>query len=132
VAGYSGTPLLQKLGIKDPSTLLLCAAPAGVFAEVPAGVQVKSQARGKVDVAVAFFTQRRQLENRIESLEKAIFPNGGLWIAWPKKASGMTTDITDDVVRAVALPRGLVDNKVCAIDDTWTGLRLVWRVQRRE
>ncbi len=122
---------MQKLGVKDPSTLLLYAASPGVFPDLPSGVQVKSQARGKVDVAVAFFTERRQLERRIETLEKVIFPNGGLWIAWPKKASGFTTDITDDVVRAVALPRGLVDNKVCAIDDTWTGLRLVWRVERR-
>jgi hypothetical protein len=92
---------------------------------------VKTQLRGKADVVVAFFTGRKELEGRVDALGQVVFPNGGLWIAWPKKSSGVTTDITDHVVREVALPRGLVDNKVCAIDETWSGLRLVWRVERR-
>ncbi|HWE68146.1 MAG TPA: DUF3052 domain-containing protein, partial [Acidimicrobiales bacterium] len=92
---------------------------------------VKRQARGHADVVVAFFTRRAQLEQRVAALGQLVFPAGGLWIAWPKRSSGQSTDLTDHVVRAVALPLGLVDNKVCAIDATWTGLRLVWRTERR-
>ena len=80
---------------------------------------------------MAFFTQRRELERRLDALGTMIFPAGGLWIAWPKRTSGVVTDITDNVVRELALPRGLVDNKVCAIDETWSGLRVVWRRERR-
>jgi hypothetical protein len=83
------------------------------------------------DVVVAFFTERRRLEARLPALERTIFPDGGLWIAWPKKASGVPTDLTEDVLREVCLPRGIVDNKVCAIDETWSGLRFVWRKERR-
>jgi hypothetical protein len=92
---------------------------------------VKKQARGHADVVVEFVTTRSKLEQRLGMLEKLIFPSGGLWVAWPKRGSGVETDITDHVVREMALPRGLVDNKVCAIDDTWTGLRLVWRREHR-
>ncbi len=80
---------------------------------------------------VAFFTERSDLARRISACGKAIFPNGGLWVAWPKRASGVATDITEDVVREVVLPLGLVDNKVCAIDDVWSGLRVVWRKELR-
>ena len=131
MAGYSGTPLAKKLGIKDGSTLLLQGAPAGVLTDLPPSVTVKTQPRGKADVVVAFFTERKDLEGRVDALGKVIFPNGGLWVAWPKKSSGVTTDITDHVVRGATLPLGLVDNKVCAINETWSGLRLVWRVERR-
>ncbi len=130
VAGYSQTPLASKLGIKDGTTLALLNAPPGLI-QHPAGGIVKLQARGHADVVVAFFTERAELERRIRVLEKMIFPNGGLWIAWPKRVSGVETDIVDDVVREVALPRGLVDTKVCAIDETWTGLRVVWRREWR-
>lgn len=82
-------------------------------------------------MVLAFFTSTEALERRIEVLGRMIFPSGGLWIAWPKKTSGLATDVNQDVVRRVALPRGLVDNKVCAIDDTWSGLRLVWRLEKR-
>jgi hypothetical protein len=82
-------------------------------------------------VVVAFFTRRADYERRVEALGRVIFPAGGLWIAWPKRASGLATDMSDEVVRQVALPRGLVDNKVCAIDATWSGLRVVWRLERR-
>ncbi len=81
---------------------------------------------------IVFFTRRRaELERRLETLGRAIHPAGGLWIAWPKRASGVATDISEDIVRDVALPLGLVDNKVCAIDATWSGLRIVWRLERR-
>jgi hypothetical protein len=134
VAGYSGTPIAVKLGIKEGSTLALLDAPSdapsGVITSLitglPAGVVVRRQARGSADVVVEFVTNRAKLEKRIGMLEKMIYPAGSLWIAWPKRASGIETDVTDHVVRELALPRGLVDNKVCAIDETWTGLRLVW------
>ena len=131
MAGYSGTPLPKKLGISEGSTLALVAAPAGVIDGLPPGVTVKRQARGSADVVVAFFTQRREFERRIDALARMIFPSGGLWIAWPKRSSGVETTMGEDVVREVALPLGLVDNKVCAIDETWSGLRVVWRRERR-
>jgi len=131
VAGYSGTPLPKKLGITGGSTLALVGAPAGVIDGLPPGVTVKRQARGPADVVVAFFTRRREFERRIDALARMIFPSGGLWIAWPKRSSGVETTMGEDVVREVALPLGLVDNKVCAIDETWSGLRVVWRRERR-
>jgi hypothetical protein len=131
VAGYSGTPLPKKLGIGEGSSVALIGAPPGVMEDLPAGVRVKRQARGKADVVVAFFVERAELARRIGSLSTMIFPAGGLWVAWPKRASGLDTTMNENVVRELALPLGLVDNKVCAIDDTWSGLRVVWRVERR-
>jgi hypothetical protein len=133
-AGYSGTPLPKKLGVAEGDRLMLLGAPDGfddTLGELPGGVDVVRTARGRADVIVAFFDRRREFESRIERLERAIFPDGGLWIAWPKRSSGVSTDMGEDVVRDVALPRGLVDNKVCAIDETWSGLRVVWRRERR-
>jgi hypothetical protein len=126
MAGYSGTPLAQKLGIAPDSRVVVLGAPKGFLPEVEARRRL-----GPADVVVAFFTRRRDLERRLPALERAIFPAGGLWVAWPKRASGVATDLTEDALREVALPRGLVDNKVCAIDGTWSGLRLVWRKERR-
>ena len=133
MAGYSGTPLPKKLGIVEGSTLALVNAPAGVsiLDGLPADVTVKRQARGKADVVVAFFTERRDFERRVETLGRMIFPSGGLWVAWPKRSSCRETTMHEHVVREVALPLGLVDNKVCAIDETWSGLRVVWRRERR-
>jgi hypothetical protein len=131
VAGESRTALATKLGVKPATVLALVHAPPGIVVDLPAGVRVRNQARGHVDVAVAFFTRRSELERQIDTLGPMVFPAGGLWIAWPKKSSGTPTDITDHAVRHLALPRGMVDNKVCAIDQTWTGLRLVWRRERR-
>jgi hypothetical protein len=126
-SGYSGTPLPKKLGIADGSTVVLVNAPPGVLDDLPSGVTVKKQARGRADVVVAFFTERRDVERRLESLGRMVFPSGGLWVAWPKRSSGRATTVDEHVVREVALPMGLVDNKVCAIDETWSGLRVVWR-----
>jgi hypothetical protein len=134
MAGYSGTPLPKKLGIKDGHTVATLSAPNGFDATLqplPPGAHVVHDLRGHRDVVVAFFTARNALEAKLAQMTKAIFPDGGLWIAWPKKASKVPTDITEDVVRAVALPTGLVDNKVCAVDDVWSGLRLVVRVENR-
>jgi hypothetical protein len=133
-AGYSGTPLIRKLGIKDEQRIAFLDAPADfskTLGELPGSVELRAGARGKLDVIVFFVIRRRQLERRIETLGRSIHPNGGLWVAWPKRASGVATDMTEDVVREIALPLGLVDNKVCAIDETWSGLRVVWRKERR-
>ena len=130
-AGYSGTPLAQKLGIKVGSTVALLGEPSGTISPLPDRVTVKRQARGRADVVVAGFTDRRALELRLTALSKMIFPDGGLWVAWPKRSSGMATTVNEDVVRELGLPMGLVDNKVCAIDEVWSALRLVWRADRR-
>ncbi|MEO8692841.1 MAG: DUF3052 domain-containing protein [Acidimicrobiales bacterium] len=135
MAGYSGTPLPKKLGIKDGHTVATLNEPDGFgtsLGALPVDASVVHDLRGHRDVVVAFFTERIAFEKRLAAMTKAIFPDGGLWIAWPKKASKVPTDITEDVVRAVALPTGLVDNKVCAIDDVWSGLRLVVRVENRK
>lgn len=136
MAGYSGTPLPQKLGIKPGSRLAFAGAPAGFAATLgplPAAVKAVSfpRARGPFDVILAFFTEEAAFEAKLPRLEQALAQAGGLWIAWPKRASGVETDMTEDVVRKHALPRGLVDNKVCAIDGVWSGLRLVIRVENR-
>jgi hypothetical protein len=131
MAGYSGTPLPKKLGITEGSMIALIGAPKGVIDGLPPGVRVKRQARGSADVIVAFFTRRRDFESRVAGLAQMIFPSGGLWVAWPKRTSGIQTDMHEGIVREVALPLGLVDNKVCAINATWSGLRVVWRRERR-
>jgi hypothetical protein len=131
-AGYSGTPLPRKLGIKPGHRIALLGAPDGFeLPELPDGVQVKRRATGKADVIVTFHTRRAELERRLPALRALMEPDAGLWIAWPKRASKIETDITEDVLREIALPTGLVDNKVCAIDATWSGLRLVIRLEHR-
>jgi len=128
MAGYSGTPLPKKLGIKDGTRLALLAPPKGFkLAPLPAGVEIRTQARGKLDVILFFATRRRELERRFPVMARALLPSGGLWVAWPKKKSGVATDLTFDPVQEVGLDAGLVDNKVCAIDDTWSALRFVVR-----
>ena len=134
MAGYSGTPLPKKLGIKEGHRLALLNAPAelpAALGELPDGVSVRTTARGRLDVIVCFVTARAQLERRFGVLKRALEPDGGLWISWPKRASGVPTDMTEDVAREIALANGLVDNKVCAIDETWSGLRLVYRLRDR-
>ena len=133
-AGYSGTPLVRKLGIKPGSRLGLIGAPDGfdrTLGELPGGVSVLRRARGGLDVIVAFHVRRADLERRLPVLRAALEPAGGLWLAWPKRASGVTTDLNDNVVRELGLAAGLVDNKVCAIDEVWSGLRLVYRLRDR-
>jgi hypothetical protein len=131
VAGYSGTPLAAKLGIKSGSTLLLLNAPDGLELFLPDGVTTDETLNQRPDVVVAFFTQLSELEHDIDSLASTIFPTGSLWVAWPKKASRVETDLSDNHVRDCALNRGLVDNKVCAVNETWSALRVVWRKELR-
>ena len=133
-AGYSGTPLVRKLGIKPGARLGLIGAPEGfdeTLGELPIGVAVRRRLRGPLDVIVAFYSSRAQLERRLVALKGALDYAGGLWIAWPKRASGVATDLNDNVVRELGLATGLVDNKVCAIDEVWSGLRLVYRLRDR-
>jgi hypothetical protein len=133
-AGYSGTPLPRKLGIKPRARLALIGSPEGfdqTLGELPTDVTVVRRASGSFDVLVAFFVRRAALERRLPALRDALLPNGGLWIAWPKRASGVATDLSENLVRELGLASGLVDNKVCAIDEVWSGLRLVYRVRDR-
>jgi len=125
----SGRPLAQKLGIKEGTTIALLDPPEGVeatLAPLPEGVVLRHDNRGAREVTIWFATSRRELDKRFTAVAKAV-GEGTLWMAWPKRSSGVETDITEDVVREVALPAGLVDTKVCAIDATWSGLRLTKR-----
>jgi hypothetical protein len=131
VADYSGTPLRTKLGIGDGATVALIDAPGDLLSDLPASVVVKRRASGRAQVVVAFFTSSTKLDRRIDHLGSMIFPSGALWVAWPKRSSGQASDLTDNIVREVSLRCGLVDNKVCSIDPTWSALRLVWRRQLR-
>jgi hypothetical protein len=136
MAGYSQTKLPQKLGIKPGHRVALLHAPEGfprTLGTLPDGVAVQASLAGKapLDVVVAFVTSRKALERQLPSVRRRMAPAAGFWVAWPKKASGVATDMTEGVVREVALPTGLVDNKVCAIDETWSGLRLVIRLEHR-
>jgi hypothetical protein len=135
VAGYSGTPLPQKLGISEGARVALVRPPDG-FADsleplLPNGVRVRSRLSGALDVVVFFVTRRSELERRFAAMAKALEPAGGLWIAWPKKTAGVATDLSENVVREIGLAAGLVDNKVCAVDDVWSGLRFVYRMADR-
>jgi hypothetical protein len=133
-AGYSGTPLVRKLGIKAEARVGLIGAPDGfdeVLGELPPGVTVRPRLQGSLDVIVAFFTRASDLDRRLPALKAALDETGGLWLAWPKRASGVPTDLTEGPVRELGLAAGLVDNKVCAIDATWSGLRFVYRLVDR-
>jgi hypothetical protein len=133
-AGYSGTPLVRKLGIKPGARLGLIGAPDGFDAtlgELPGGVEIRRRVRRPLDVIVAFTNRRAALARRFPALRDSLDPAGGLWIAWPKRSSGVETDLDENVVRELGLAAGLVDNKVCAIDGTWSGLRFVYRLRDR-
>ena len=133
-AGYSATSLATKLGIKPGSRVTLNGAPPEfehTLGELPAGVSVSRRLRKSSDVIVAFRVRRHQLERRLPALREALADDGGLWLAWPKRASGVDTDLDERVVREAGLALGLVDNKVCAIDQTWSGLRFVYRLVDR-
>lgn len=146
VAGYSGRPLPQKLGLKPGRRLLLVAAPANFTAVLdpwPEGLVLSELAEGAAlaggadadpaifDHILAFYTSHGQLATELPLLKARLAFDGGLWISWPKRTSGWPSDLTEDGVRALALAGGLVDNKVCAIDAVWSGLRLVYRLVDR-
>jgi hypothetical protein len=134
-SGYSGTPLPKKLGIKERHRIALLNAPDGfasTLTPMPDGVDVETALGSEsLDVLLFFAKTRRDLQARFSILAKNLAPNGGLWIGWPKRSSGVETDLTENVIRAIGLNAGLVDNKVCAIDETWSGLRFVYRLVDR-
>ena len=132
-AGYSGTPLVRKIGVKPGHRVALIGAPVGwVIAGLPEGVKVARRTPGRgVDIVVAFFRDVASLRNAVPTLSRKIVPDGALWVAWPRRAGGHSSDITDNEVRGAALPLGLVDVKVAALDDDWSGLKVVWRKELR-
>jgi hypothetical protein len=132
LAGYSGTPLPQKLGIKAGHRVLLAGAPDGFDLGPLPDVDLHRRAgRTPYDVVLLFCTTLRRLEKEFVPQAARLVPNGGLWVAWPKRSSGVPTDLDENRIRAVGLATGLVDNKVCAIDATWSGLRFVIRLRDR-
>jgi hypothetical protein len=133
-AGYSGTPLVRKLGIKPGSRVALVGAPEDfeeAIEPLPEGAAVRRRLRGPQDVILCFATSRSALVRALPRLRAAMSPACGLWVAWPKRASGVPTDLTENVIRDEGAAAGLVDNKVCAIDEVWSGLRLVIRLRDR-
>ncbi len=134
MAGYSGTPLAKKLGIKPGSTVFAVGAPAdyaALLAPLPDDVTFVKQLTSSVDIIHLFTKSALELESKLRAWRHTMKRDGTIWISWPKKASKVSTDITEDVIREVALPMGLVDVKVCAVDETWSGLKLVIRKELR-
>ena len=132
-AGYSGTPLWQKLGIKPGLRVALADAPDDYWTLCGFDpVAVELAARGPVHFAHAFVRSRAQLAKQLAQFAKRLEHSGMLWISWPKKSAGMATDLSEDVLRELALPLGLVDVKVCAVDAIWSGLKFVWRKSARK
>ncbi len=128
------TTLPRKLGLTTGQTVLFVNMPENLPAllgELPDGVRVRKRLGTAIDLLIFFTTRRDELAARVEALREAIRPAGMAWVAWPKRASGVPTDMNEHVVRDIALPTGLVDTKVCAIDETWSGLRLVIRKELR-
>jgi len=133
MAGYSGTPLVRKLGIKENFNAAILNSPAGFATalDLPAGVTVNSRSAKPLDFALLFVKSRTELENKFARCAAKLSPAGMLWISWPKKASGIVTDLSDNIVREIGLAKGMVDVKVCAVDEVWSGLKFVFRLKDR-
>jgi hypothetical protein len=134
VDGYSGKPLVLKLGIKPGCRLGIFDAPSGfekTLGTLPEGVTKATTLRGSHDVVVLFAKSKKALEKRFDEVAKIVAPAGSLWLSWPKKTSGVLSDLDEHVVRAIGLNRGWVDVKVCAVDETWSGLKFVTRLSHR-
>jgi hypothetical protein len=134
MAGYSATPLAKKLGIKPGTRLVALKAPAGypaLLAPLPAEVSFAKNVTEQADLVHLFVTSRAALAAQLTRTLAKLRQDAAIWVSWPKKSAGVATDVTEDVIRAVALPMGLVDIKVCAVDDTWSGLKLVIRRENR-
>jgi hypothetical protein len=136
MAGYSGTPLAKKLGIKADHLVALLEAPSDfeqTLTDLPHGVEIVSSLKNRTpfDVIIYFTKSENELGRLFQTIAKRLAPAGGLWIAWPKRTSGVETDLSENRIREIGLATGLVDNKVCAIDETWSGLRFVIRLKDR-
>ncbi len=136
MAGYSGTPLPKKLGIKQGHRVSTVGAPVGfrrTLGKLPAAVELRSDLRGgPLDVILFFTTRASELRRRFGAVARRLSQSGGFWVAWPKRASGVSTDVSEGLVREIGLAAGLVDNKICAIDAVWSGLRFVIRLKDRK
>ena len=135
MAGYSGTPLPQKLGLKANEHVVLISAPknyAELLGEIPPGIVFSDRMNTGARFVHLFSTKRSDLQKKLVTLRKHLADDGTLWVSWPKKSAGVPTDVTEDVIRAVALPLGFVDIKVCAVDETWSGLKLMVRRTNRK
>jgi len=133
-AGSSSKPLAEKLGIKPGFAVVVIRSPtdyARLLGRIPERVRILNRLDGRVDMIHAFVRTRADLAARFLSWKNALPPDGSLWVSWPKRAAGVPTDLTEDVVRAIALAHGLVDVKVCAVDEVWSGLKLVYRTKDR-
>lgn len=133
-AGYSGTPLVRKLGIGSGHHIAVVNEPAEfrpLLLELPADVTFRADVGEAPDMVIAFYVQRDHLQADIDGLARAVFPDRAIWLAWPKMRSGVATDLTENVVRAAVLATSLVDVKVCAISEIWSGLKVVWRKEHR-
>lgn len=133
MAGYSGTPLAKKLGIKEGFNLLFVNAPSTLDRELelPPNVTVNARARKPIDLVLLFVTSEREFNRSFPKYSAKLTPAGMLWVSWPKKSSGVASDLTDNVVRQLGLAKGMVDVKVCAIDEVWSGLKFVFRLKDR-
>ena len=134
MSGYSGTPLARKLGIEEGSAVTVIGAPRGyrdLVAPLPAGAKIVKKLPKDAAFVHVFATSRDDLMTHLTQLRKTIAQNGVVWVSWPKKSAKVETDITEDVIREVALPMGFVDVKVCAVDETWSGLKLMIRRDQR-
>jgi hypothetical protein len=134
MAGYSGTPLPKKLGLKPGMTLVAIEAPKEYrswLGQIPAGLAIVSTSNTRVEAAHIFATKKAILKKHLAAFRRTLEQSGFVWVSWPKKASKVETDITEDVIRELALPLGYVDIKVCAVNDVWSGLKLVIRKSER-
>jgi len=135
MAGYSGTPLPQKLGIKPGLTVVAINAPANyrrLLGQIPDSVTFSERLKSGSSFVHLFASRRSEMQKKMSILRDKISDNGAIWVSWPKKSSGISTDVTEDVIREIALPLGFVDIKVCAVDDIWSGLKLMIRRENRK
>jgi hypothetical protein len=134
MSGYSGTPLPEKLGLKPGMILVAIDAPDNyrkLLAPIPSGVNFATRPTGSTKLVHLFARRRTELANQLSILRRKIAEDAAVWVSWPKRASGVATDISEDVIRSIALPLGFVDVKVCAVDETWSGLKLMIRREQR-
>jgi len=135
MAGYSGTPLPQKLGIKPGLMVVTINAPANyrrLLGQIPDSVTFSERLKSGSSFVHLFTSRRSEMQKKMSILRDKISDNGAIWVSWPKKSSGISTDVTEDVIREIALPLGFVDIKVCAVDETWSGLKLMIRRENRK
>lgn len=135
MAGYSGTPLVKKLGIKPGQKLCVIGVPrdyAALVGALPDDAEISARITQQADFVHLFETRRQSLAGHLQTLAGTLKPQGTVWVSWPKKSSGVASEVGEDTIRELALPLGLVDVKVCAVDQIWSGLKLVWRVEKRK